>query len=295
MKLSKFLSVLLPTFEKGRLLEEIQVVRSEVKEMTLPPYEQAGEFYRTAKLHAKTTQKYDTDFAKGVSPRAKGNYIVIVRDVLKGLDDRLDVINRLVEKAFSKDVVSSRISFLRANLMQYAEVASFASRYARRLLLWTLGEEQENAEYKIPKGLTKADSLWIQENRSNFIQCLSILAIETNKMEGMFGAIPDAVVSPTDVQMVEQTLGATKVDPFGFGLINARLNPIYYIRMAVAEWQVSRYKAAVEEKRALEYRLLIIKDGSEPDAKLQQEIEYTEGRLAKLNKKIADMEEDFNG
>ena len=63
--------------------------------------------------------------------------------------------------------------------------------------------------------------------------------------------------------------------------------------MAVAEWQVNRYKAALEEKRALEYRLLALKEEREPDARLQQEIAYTEGRLQKLNKKVIDMESDY--
>ncbi|MOA51277.1 hypothetical protein D3C78_1744100 [compost metagenome] len=101
------------------------------------------------------------------------------------------------------------------------------------------------------------------------------------------------VVAPDDVSTVEATVGATKTDPFHFGIIPVRLNPIYYVRMAIAEWQVNRYKAAVEEKRALEYRLLVLKDGSK-DAKIEQEIVYTEGRLQKLNKKLNDMEEGFN-
>lgn len=50
----------------------------------------------------------------------------------------------------------------------------------------------------------------------------------------------------------------------------------------------------MEEKRALEYRMLALKDGGAPDAKLEQEIVYTEGRLQKLNKKIAEMEEGYN-
>lgn len=85
------------------------------------------------------------------------------------------------------------------------------------------------------------------------------------------------------------------MDPYHFGLIPIKMNPIYHIRMAIAEWQVARYNAAIEEKRALEYRLLALKASSDgkKDAKLEEAIEYSEARLAKLNYKLATMEEDY--
>lgn len=297
MKLQKFLQLMLPSFERSRLTEELDVVRNEIKEITLPPYEVAADFYKRSSLISKAAQNYDKNFANGVGSKARGNYVFIGHFVLKGMEERLVVIDRLVNKAFAKDVASSSISFLRANLIQYLEVASFASRYARRLLLWTLSEEQSdsNSPYNIPKAMSKAEERWIWENRDNYIRCLTILMIETRQLESMFQAIPDMVVAPTDVTMVEQTLGVTKTDPFAFGLIPVRLNPIYYVRMSIAEWQVGRYKAALEEKRALEYRMLAMKESHAPDAKLEQEITYTEGRLQKLNKKISEMEEGLDG
>ena len=37
MKIQKFLSLMLPTFERSRLTEELSVLRAEVEEITLPP------------------------------------------------------------------------------------------------------------------------------------------------------------------------------------------------------------------------------------------------------------------
>lgn len=296
MKLKKFLTLMLPSFERSRLLEELDVVRNEVKEITLPPYLVAGDFYKRSNFIGKQTLAYDKGFAKDVGPKINGNHITVSYLVLKDLVERLDLIETLVNKAFAKDVASSSITFLRANLIQYIEVASFASRYARRLLLWTLSEEQSdsNSPYNIPKAMSKAEERWIWENRNNYIRCLNILSLDKVRLESLFRAIPDMVVAPDDVEVVEQTLGLTKTDPLAFGLIPVRLNPIYYIRMSIAEWQVARYKVAVEEKRALEYRLLALKENGAPDAKLEQEITYTEGRLQKLNRKISEMEEGIN-
>lgn len=297
MKLQKFVSLMLPTFEKGRLTEELGVVRNEIKEITLPPLREAHEFYRVGKLKSKQALNYDKNFLK-IAPiqKASGNYVSVSYLVLATVDEKLEVLGKLIDKAFAKDVGSSSISFLRANILQYLEVASFASRYARRLLLWTLSEEQDsdNSPFRLPKAMSKAEERWIWDNRDNYAKCLAILSIDTRKMETSFQTIPDMVVAPDDIPAVEATVGTVKTDPFHFGFIPVRLNPIYYIRMSIAEWQVSRYKAAVEEKRALEYRLLALKDTNGGDAKLEQEITYTEGRLQKLNKKIVEMEEGYN-
>lgn len=65
--------------------------------------------------------------------------------------------------------------------------------------------------------------------------------------------------------------------------------------MMIADWQVSRYKAAQEEKRMLEFRLLKLKLQStgKADAKLDQNIEYTEQRLQQLNFKLHKMEQEY--
>lgn len=297
MKLQKFISLMLPTFEKGRLIEELGVVRNEIKEITLPPLREASEFYRVGKLKSVQGLNYDKNFLR-IAPiqKVSGNYLTASYVVLAALDEKLEVLGKLIDKAFSKDVGSSSISFLRANILQYLEVASFSSRYARRLLLWTLSEEQDsaNSPFRLPKAMSKAEERWIWDNRDNFAKCLSILSIDTHKMQSSFQAVPDMVVAPDDIAAVEATVGSTKTDPFHFGFIPVRLNPIYYIRMSIAEWQVNRYKAAIEEKRALEYRLLALKDSGGGDAKLEQEIAYTEGRVQKLNKRIAEMEEGYN-
>lgn len=297
MKLQKFISLMLPTFEKGRLIEELQVVRNEIKEITLPPLREASEFYRVGKLKSKQALNYDHNFLR-IAPiqKVSGNYLSVSYHVLATLDEKLNVLGKLIDHAFSKDVGSSSISFLRANILQYLEVASFSSRYARRLLLWSLSEEQDsdNSPFRLPKAMSKAEERWIWDNRDNYAKCLAILSIDTRKMESSFQAVPDMVVAPDDIAAVEATVGSTKTDPFHFGFIPVRLNPIYYIRMSIAEWQVNRYKAAVEEKRALEYRLLALKENGSKDAKLEQEIAYTEGRVQKLNKKLAEMEEGYN-
>ena len=64
--------------------------------------------------------------------------------------------------------------------------------------------------------------------------------------------------------------------------------------MRWAENQADAYKLALEEKRMLEYRLLLLKRQREgkTDAKLEKEIAIIEDRIARLAYKIQKAEED---
>ena len=102
-------------------------------------------------------------------------------------------------------------------------------------------------------------------------------------------------VNADSIANTNSIIGANRTDPFQFGLIPIVLNPIYHVRMAIADWQVTRYKAAQEEKRMLEFKLLKLKlaQTGKKDARLDEQIEYTAGRLDKLNYKLKTMEEQY--
>ena len=188
------------------------------------------------------------------------------------------------------------MTFLKINLLQYVEAITFTIRYARRNLLWTYAEEIAGEDPDIDVGdLTRGELQWLSENKSTYFACLKILSGDKKDLEKVFAEIPDVVVSEQSERVVPSTVGADRVDPFKFDFIPVKLNPIYHARMAIAEWQVARHRAAQEEKRMLEFRLLQLKstqDG-ERNAKLEQQIEYTQGRIEKLNFKVQKMEEDY--
>ena len=102
-------------------------------------------------------------------------------------------------------------------------------------------------------------------------------------------------VNPSSVTDIVASVGASRVDPMNFGLIPIVLNPIYHVRMMIADWQVNRFKAADEERKLLEFKLLKMKmtDGGKRDANVDRQIEYTEGRLQKLNYKLMEMEKSY--
>lgn len=63
--------------------------------------------------------------------------------------------------------------------------------------------------------------------------------------------------------------------------------------MQAANRDVSRYHAALEERKALELRLLRMKEGQKPgeNPALDKQIDYLSGRIQRLNGQIREWEE----
>lgn len=296
MSIGKYVSSLLPSFDKGRVEEDIRVLKEELSQITIPPYEAAAEFYGANGFSSKQCQEFNRTFANrtNVERKFEGYYPVTIHHVLVRAQETVAMLDGQVDKYFGRDVATSGLTYARANLLRLIEVTYFVCRYSRKLLLWTHDEEKKSLGRKIGDPFTSAEIEWLFENRDGFFAAINVLARPTKEIAGALYNIPDMVVVPEEVDVAEATVGANKLDPLRMGIIPIKLNPIYHVRLAIAEFQVARYKAGQEEKRSLEYRLLALKEihNEGGDAHLEQQIEYTENRIKKLNHKLAKMEEE---
>lgn len=296
MKIDKFLSSMLPSFEKTRVKEDIGLLREELKEVVLPVYDSAVKAMKKRDFRAEPIIAFNNDFTSSVKTATKGNFIVVIHESMRNAYENLDMLEVMIDKFYSDDVMRDGMTYLRINLLQYLEAISFASRFSRAILLWTyaaeisaVGEEYEGDE------ISEGEREWINKNSSTFFQCINIIGLKKKDIEKKLEEIPDVVATEENNQFIPRTIGKHKLDPFHFDLIPVKLNPIYHVRMLITEWQVARHRAAMEEKRMLEFRLLQMKqiESGKDDAKLQERIEYTEGRLQKLRYKLQEMEEEY--
>lgn len=294
MKLAKYLSSLLPSFTRDRVSEDIRLLREELSQSTMPPLQAAADRFGRNGLKSSSVKEFDALFIRQTrdSGVRASNWMAMCVVSLERAGEVMEYLSARVDKDFSKDVSAEGMTYLRANILRYVEVVSFALRYSRKALLWSLAEEMNAETTRKDSPLTKAEMSWLLANRDVFFRAMVILATPKREAERFFKNIPNMVVIPSEVDTVEQTVGVSRLDPFQFGIIPVRLNLIYHVRMAVTDWQVGRYRASQEELKALEYRLLALQEQRESgqiDAKLEQQIEYTEGRLQKLNFKLEQM------
>ena len=298
MRIQDFIASLLPSFEVDRVKKDILTLREELKTTTLPGYIAGAKYFKSNKVRSPLCQDYQKIFDSVVKTSIRGSYVEVTAEVFQKLPENLDALERLVDRYFANDVIAKGMTYLKVNLLQYVEAVSFALRYGRKLLLWTYQAETNFAmgdQDKIGQELTQYERDWLKANAAHFGNVIRILAGSSADMEKAIDALPDVVITNENVPVMQATVGASKLDPFKFGLIPVKLNPIYHIRMAIAEYQVKRYKAALEEYRTLEYQLMALENArtGKKDPKLEQAIEYNQNRLQKMNVEITRMEEDY--
>jgi hypothetical protein len=299
MKILNYISSLLPSFERQRILNDIASLQAELSGTTLKMYGDAGATFAKNKFKAKVNVEFDTDFHGKLRDNRSVNFVSAIEAILKSVPAKLSYLEGLVNANYATDMTREAITYQKATVLKYLEVVSFTLSYADRLLLDTLAAEtfqNNNASQLIGTNQAPAIYKWMSAHRLDFLNAMCVLAMPLDETREKIESIPDITAIPSNADTVRETVGPAKLDPLGLGfMITTWFNPIYHSRMAFAEWQVERFKAKQEEKRALEYRLFALQESytNKKDPKLEQQIQYSEGRLQSLNHKLSQLESDY--
>jgi hypothetical protein len=291
MKYQNFVQSMLPNLEKSQVKEELRLLREELVNITTPAYKQAAPAFKRQAFTAKFTKEIDQLASTRVN-EYKENYVETTLKALEMAVEATDTLDRLVEDRFASDVVKAAMDYNKTSILQYAEMLTFLSRYARRLLIMTYTLETNPNVEALSKGNSR-DLGWLHKHKDAYMVCLNAALTRAKEVETKLEEVPEILVKEENRDVAVKTVGLAKLDPFGVGIIPTFLNPIYHIRMSWTRYQVSRYKLAKEELEQLELRLMLLKDSrsGKKDAKLEQSIEYNEERVEKLRYKVYRMEE----
>lgn len=293
MKIPQFVTTLLPSFSKSRIIEDLNVTRGEIRQFTHPAYAIAAPDFRNHHFKSDHVKPIADVFARSV----KGGKD-LVGTIEKGFKQVLlncDELEHAIEQYYSDDAAGAGMTYTAANLLQLAEVFGFVSRYARKLLIFIYAAETEKypeAGTVFSESIVPADIEWIRQNIVAFTTCWNIATQPSGELKKHISEIPEIMVRSDNSKLLEQTQGEKKLDPFNLKFIPVWLNPIYHVKMFVAEWQTTRYHEAQEELSLLQLHRLHLEKlkAGKPDASLQQQISYTENRITKLTNKLRDME-----
>lgn len=291
----KFVQSLLPRIDRKNVDSELDRLRTDLRDHTLPPYLSTLEFMKGWRFKDKWLTDFDKGFIRQVDSRFKGNSLEVIYEVLNRTLDNLTTLERLVKNEYAGDIMRSAMSYSEANLLRIIEGIDFASRYSRLFLIHALGTE--TSLYRGNRGrsyeLSKAQEDWLVSEARLFFDVMRALDHTPRELEKIFKEIPDLNVDEENADNVAAVTGRSKLEPFYMGASATPLSPIYHIRIAIADWQVARYDAAKEEKKMLEFQILDLKAAMEDkhNARLEQQLEYTVDRVNKLNYRIKRMEE----
>lgn len=285
-------------FSRAHALEDFAVTVKELNETTLHSLEQFQKVLQKQRGNVKAITDFDTNYRRGVKDAGNLKATDHILKVLQANAQLAGDVEDQMMKVIPKNADAQSLDYKGANLLQYAQALSFATKFVRKLYLRYTSDllaAIPNPSVPFEPATTKPELAWINANFATFYQVMQSLSLAAkNFKQGMQG-VPELTIALADHEALTQVQGH-KLDPFQMGLISPRFNPIYRLRMAYTDWQLSRYNAAKAERQALEYRIQALTDSQDgkPNPKLEEVIEYETDRLQSLNYKIAQYEEDVN-
>lgn len=293
MRLSDFISSILPRLRKDEVLEDLRITAGELANVVTPAYVDANKYLKSSKFDSPEAQEAIKTFYRNYkADRTNKNIVVEIHDRLPNLLKNLQFVSDQNDDLLERDILKDGLTAKKAILLRAAEQLSFISRYSIDLLNYLLvvetlkkGGQAERAAPIIEKKLI--------DNVVNFGRLLAVYGKDPEDFVEVFDTLPEVVVNEKTYAALAAAYSADKLDPMETLLMSGfEANPIYHIRLVVAEWQADRYKVYKDKKRMLELRLLQLKmlDDKNPDPKIEREIEYIQNRIEGLEFKMAKME-----
>lgn len=303
MKPINYLKSLLPSFTRVTALEDCRMTRLEITTVTHPAYESALRLFSSRKFESPELLADFEVFKRQVRGPSAPNTIVAIERSFKNLVTILDKIEEIINTNYGEEIAGAGMTYYKTAVLQMLETVGFASKYARRYLNYVLVVETSYMED--PQGEALANDLgaaivpaevrYLKENFITFCSVMSNLIKPVATLESQLQQIPDVVITDDNSKTLPHTAGESKIDPFSHGFIPVFLNPIYHVRMRVAEWQVDRLNNAKEEKKLLELRKLKMERAAsgKKDASLDKQIDYIQGRIENLDAEIRRKEQEY--
>lgn len=293
--LESYLSTLLPSFERNRISNALEDAGKELTETVIPVYRSVEEAFQKQKFHSKFAVHMDR-IAKKELRGYKDSIQTTLLKKLMALPATIELSKELSNEYFNTTVTLEQLTYAKYNVLRITEMLQFVNLYSRRLLLvlCTLADAEEAAAKLREKAFAK-ELHWLEKGISGYIEIVNILTIKPNELRTMIKAIPDLRIESGKVDETLGVVGAAKVDPLKIGIIPYKWNPIYMARKLYASIRHSAWERANEEKLSTELRIQQLKEIASEEGrspKIDKLISNHEAELSKINKRIAEYEED---
>lgn len=301
MKIINYVKALLPRVEREKVLEDLRVTTSELDQIVLPNYRQAADFFKANKLQSSDNKDLSDVFYRKTDLNGMSKQSSFVNDIAHRMPfvrDNIAYVQEQIEILLERDVINEGLTAKKAILIRAAEQLSFLSRFSVDLLNLIYVNEAIEADSNVVESMQLAPAIikHVQVNFVMFAQLLGDYGIPTRDFEKIVGKVPDVVISSKNANSIVGIYKEQDIDPFTSGYVPGFVgNPIYHIRLAVAEWQAGRYKASKDKKKVLELRLLHLKLAQEKKSnpQVEQEIQYIQGRIDRMERYQREVEESL--
>lgn len=295
MKLLQFIKDLLPTTERAAIRSSLVNTTQEFTRFNKPLFKDASSQFGSLAFKSGWAKAFEKDLESVSGVRSRGNSIAMLDAINTSIEPLFAELANLLDENFGEDFSNESITIQRYNILQMIEALMLYVEYSRRWLIVTLRKENNLTVKSVGgenDGILGYDLEWLANNRDSFLKVVKIISSKIKNLTKTIEDLPDYTVT----QGGTSARNDHDVDPFGFGFISNRMNPILYIRLVRARVQVAALQAAELEAQEIEFRVLALRaslDGK-PDAKKEALANALEDKqLRPLRKKIADLVREY--
>ncbi len=283
MDIRSSIRALLPQLGVQQIKSDIIRVRTDVNTVTRDVYTKIlASNGKNAAIKDPIFKAVDKAFDVSVRSAHKNGVLDTVNIGLKALVKQADVLEGIVEKNFKSYFMRDAATYVQDNALQYIGVMDFFDCYSRKLALHFLRNGKSD----------KRTEVYLNDNVANFANVAAILIKPPKFAKDAFKEMPSMIVKEENYSVVESNYGGSKIDPFGFGFIPNVIYPVYYYRIGLVRYKHYRHVKLQNEKKELEYHLMLKKVEDPKVVKnLKEQIDATQSELAKVDRKLAAIEE----
>lgn len=293
MSILNYLSSLLPSFGKDRILEDLRLSRTEFQDFRLS-FKEADKVL--GKLKSKEGQALNSVASTiGVGLKGGESFIGFLARNQENIVDNIDLIERLVKQEMPDTVAAKGLDLRQVNFVQIAEALSFTARFARFAVVFVARKELEataaSKEMEIESETLGYELDLFESGQVPFMTALKQLSRPSAEVQEALASIPEMLVADVDYKTLSATLGEKKLEPLSLSKQGFEWNPIYHIRMNQVEGRELRYRECKAQLTCLNLQLQRCKLAMQgkQDARLEREVAYLTNMINTTNKEIEDL------
>ncbi len=301
MEILNFIKKLLPRIERADVAEDLRTTEKELLKIGMPAWNAAQEHFKVSKPKSEDVKALQSLFVQNFDYRRAykaTSFIVDIESRLKNLHANVVVIQTMLDTVLEKDIITSGLTVRSVFVLRAAANMSMVSRYLLSLLNYIYMAETAERDEEVYEALTisKAELRYVEQNFPRFAKLFSEYAVEPEGFANLVNNLPEVYVNEKTKSVVTALVGTKAADPFeSMGIAGFVGNPIYSVRLMVAQWQNDRYESAKSKKQQLELRLayLEMKEKGKSDPQVEKEISVLQDRIEKLDYKIRETDKEL--
>lgn len=301
MDIFKFVGKLLPRIERSEIAEDLRTTSKEVTNVAVPSWASAADHFKISKPISEEVKDLQLLFNRSFNFRRASKNINFITDIsvrLKNLESNVLHIQSILDDVLEKDIITAGLTVRSAFVIRSAGNMSMVSRYLLSLLnyIYTMETMARNEEVLDALSISKDEIKYVERNFDTFVKMFGEYTQLPEEFKQAIVNIPEAYVNKATQAALANMVAATTLDPFQTsGVAGLIGNPIYSVRMVIANWQNERYLSAQSKKNQLENRLayLEMQAHGKKDPILEKEIMQLQDRIEQLDYKLRETDKEL--